>query len=69
MIFKIALENLASGMILVHNHPSGNTKPSEADIQLTRKLKEGGKLMEIPVLDHLIFTNTKYYSFADEGKL
>jgi DNA repair protein RadC len=69
IIFKIALDNLASAIILVHNHPSGNIKPSEADIQLTKKLKEGGRLLDTPVIDHLIFTNTKYYSFADEGKL
>jgi DNA repair protein RadC len=69
MIFKIALDNLASGIIMVHNHPSGNIKPSEADISLTKKLKEGGILLEIPIIDHLIFTNNEYYSFADEGKL
>jgi len=69
IIFKLGLENLASGIILVHNHPSGNIKPSEADINLTKKLKDGGRLLEMPVLDHLIFTNLNYYSFADEGKL
>jgi DNA repair protein RadC len=69
IIFKIALDNLSSGIILIHNHPSGNIKPSEADIQLTKKLKEGGRILEIPVIDHLIFTNNQYYSFADEGKL
>jgi DNA repair protein RadC len=69
MIFKIALDNLASGIIMVHNHPSGNIKPSEADLSLTKKLKEGGILLEIPIIDHLIFTNNEYYSFADEGKL
>jgi DNA repair protein RadC len=68
IIFKMALESLASGMILVHNHPSGNKKPSEADIQLTNKLRQGGIFMDVPVLDHLIFTNHGYYSFADEGK-
>ena len=69
LIFKIALENLASGIILIHNHPSGNIKPSEADIQLTKKLREGGRFLDVPILDHLIFTNDQYYSFADEGKL
>jgi DNA repair protein RadC len=69
LIFKTALENLASAIILVHNHPSGNTKPSDADIVLTRKMKEAGRLLEIPVLDHLIFTDSDYYSFADEGRL
>lgn len=69
MIFKSALENLASGIILVHNHPSGNLRPSEADIALTRKLKSAGAFLEIPVLDHLIFANAGYFSFADEGQL
>jgi DNA repair protein RadC len=69
LIFKSALENLASGVILVHNHPSGNTKPSTADIQLTNKMKEGGKFLEITVLDHIIFTDKAYFSFSDEGML
>jgi DNA repair protein RadC len=69
MIFKVALEHLASGIILVHNHPSGNLKPSHADIDLTKKIKEGGKLLDLPILDHLIFTNEGYFSFADEGML
>lgn len=69
IIFKVALENLCSAVILVHNHPSGNLKPSTADINLTRKLKEAGNLLEIPVLDHLIFSDNGYYSFADEGML
>jgi DNA repair protein RadC len=67
MIFKMAIENLSCGIILVHNHPSGNTEPSNADTLLTNKLKEGGKLLDIPVLDHLIFTDNSYFSFADEG--
>lgn len=67
MIFKIALEDKASAIILIHNHPSGNIKPSEADTRLTKKLKEGGILLEIPVLDHVIFTDNAYLSFADEG--
>lgn len=69
VIFKSALEDLASGIILVHNHPSGNLKPSHADRQLTRKMVEAGKLLELPVLDHLIFTDAGYYSFSDEGEL
>ncbi len=69
VIFKAALEHRACSIILMHNHPSGNTKPSQADIQLTKKLKEGGNLLEIPVLDHLIFTDNAYFSFADEGIL
>ncbi|MBK6346988.1 MAG: DNA repair protein RadC [Bacteroidales bacterium] len=68
-IFKMALEHNASSMILCHNHPSGNLKPSEADVKLTRKLKEAGQMMDLPVLDHLIIGDEKYYSFADEGML
>ena len=67
VIFKRALEDLASGIILVHNHPSGNLKPSQADIRLTEKLKNAGNLLEIPVLDHIIFTDDGYFSFADES--
>lgn len=69
VIFKKALEDLASGIILAHNHPSGNKKPSQADIALTKKLQNSGKLLEIPVLDHIIFTDDGYFSFADEGLL
>ncbi len=69
VIFKEALEHLASGIILIHNHPSGNLKPSQADIQLTKKLKEAGGFLDLPILDHLIFTDQSYYSFADEGML
>ena len=69
MIFKEALEQLASSIILVHNHPSGNRNPSAADIQLTKKLKEAGNFLDLPILDHLIFAESAYYSFADEGLL
>jgi DNA repair protein RadC len=69
IIFKQAIEHLASSMILLHNHPSGNLLPSQADKDLTRKLKEAGRLLEIPILDHLIFTDKAYFSFADEGIL
>lgn len=69
IIFKTALEHLCSAIILVHNHPSGNLKPSAADISLTKKMKESGNLLEIPVLDHIIFTDNGYLSFADEGLL
>ncbi len=69
LIFKAALENLATAIILVHNHPSGSKNPSEADVEITRKLREVGRLMEITVLDHLIFTDSGYYSFADEGRI
>ncbi len=67
VIFQHALKANASSLILLHNHPSGNTQPSEADIHLTKKLVEGGKLLDISVLDHLIVTTDGYYSFADEG--
>ena len=69
LIYKIALEHLASSIILVHNHPSGNLKPSEADMKLTKKLTESGKMLDLPVLDHIIFVNNGFYSFADEGIL
>ena len=69
LIFKHALEQLASSIILVHNHPSGNRNPSAADIALTRKLKEGGQFLDLPILDHLIYTDLGYFSFADEGML
>jgi DNA repair protein RadC len=69
LIFKHALDHLASAIILVHNHPSGNIKPSTADVALTRKMKEAGLLLDLPILDHLIFGQQQYYSFADEGAL
>lgn len=67
IIFKAALESLASAIILAHNHPSGNLSPSQADIELTKKVKEAGKTLEITVLDHIIVAGQNYYSFADEG--
>ena len=67
LIFAAAIKTNACGIILAHNHPSGNLQPSHADIDLTRRMKEGGKLLEIQVLDHLILTSEGYYSFADEG--
>lgn len=69
IIFKLALAELASGIILAHNHPSGNLTASQADIDLTKKIREAGKLLEIQVLDHLIVAGQKYFSFADEGML
>lgn len=68
-IFKVALDHHASGIILGHNHPSGNLRPSESDIRITSNLLEGGKLLEISVLDHLIVTDDGFFSFADEGML
>jgi DNA repair protein RadC len=67
LIFAAGIKAGASGFIVAHNHPSGNLKPSQADIELTKKLREGGKYLEIQLLDHLIITTEGYYSFADEG--
>lgn len=67
IIFKQAIESRASAIIAVHNHPSGNLKPSDADLDLTRKMKESGKILDLPLLDHLIISERGYYSFADEG--
>ena len=67
IIFKLAVDELASGIIVAHNHPSGNLKPSESDINLTRKIKEAGKVLEITLLDHLIIAHNRYFSFADEA--
>ena len=69
IIFKHALENSASSIILVHNHPSGNLNPSEADKKLTVKMKDAGNLLDISVLDHLIFSDGGFFSFADENLL
>ncbi len=69
LIFAAALKACATGLILSHNHPSGNLTPSHADIELTKKIKEGGRLLEIQLLDHLILTSESYLSFADEGLL
>jgi len=66
IIFSVALKTNSSKIILAHNHPSSNTSPSDADKRLTRKLVDGGKLLDIEVCDHLIITNHGYYSFADE---
>lgn len=69
IIFNTALQNHAASVILAHNHPSGNLKPSQADIDLTRKLKSAGAFLDIPVLDHLIVTDAGFFSFTDEGML
>jgi DNA repair protein RadC len=68
-IVKFAIDNYATGIILAHNHPSGNTKPSEQDAKLTEKIKKALEIFEITLLDHLIVCATTYYSFADEGML
>lgn len=69
VIFIAALKANASSLVLSHNHPSGNLKPSRQDEELTRKIKEAGYLLDIKVLDHIIITSETYYSFADEGVL
>ncbi|HLW33192.1 MAG TPA: DNA repair protein RadC [Aequorivita sp.] len=69
LVFKEALQLGAVGVILAHNHPSGTLKPSQADIQLTKKLKTAGESLDIKVLDHLIITEKAYFSFADENML
>jgi DNA repair protein RadC len=69
IIFGVALRYSATSMMLAHNHPSGNLKPSQQDIDLTKKIVAAGKLLDIKVLDHLIITDNAYYSFADESVL
>jgi DNA repair protein RadC len=67
LAFSIALKSLACGMILIHNHPSGNTKPSLADIELTSKFKSAGELLDITVIDHLVITTDDCYSFESQS--
>lgn len=67
LILKAAINCLASNIILCHNHPSGNSQPSGADTQITKKISEGAKLLDIHVLDHIILTSDSYFSFANEG--
>ena len=69
IIFREAVNRLSCGIILVHNHPSGSLQPSKADMDLTYKIREAGKFLDIQLLDHLIIAGGKYYSFADEGTL
>ena len=69
LIFQAGLFANATSIILSHNHPSGNKTPSTVDIELTRKVKEGGKLLDLNILEHLIITKDGYYSFADEGMM
>lgn len=68
-VFAPALVCAASAIILAHNHPSGNLKPSQVDINLTDKIKSGAQLLDLQILDHIIITSTSYFSFADEGLL
>jgi DNA repair protein RadC len=67
VVFRFALEQGAHSLILIHNHPSGNLQPSDADKRLTQRLQKVGIELEIPLVDHLIFTDQGYFSFADEG--
>ncbi|HKO77103.1 MAG TPA: DNA repair protein RadC [Flavobacterium sp.] len=67
IVFKIAFEQNATAIILTHNHPSGKLQASDADIQITKKIKTAGQQLDIPVLDHIIITEAGYYSFVDEG--
>lgn len=69
LAFKAALDSRAAAVIAIHNHPSGNLQPSQADVELTRKLRQAGILLDLPLLDHLIVSERGYYSFADEGSL
>ena len=69
LLFAVALQSLATSVILSHNHPSGNLSPSQADIALTKKIKEAGEVMNITLLDHIIITKEGYTSFQDEGHM
>ena len=67
VVFTIALQLTGHSIILAHNHPSGNLKPSQQDIELTRKIRSGGDILDIRVLDHIILSDVGYLSMADEG--
>ena len=67
IIFKLALEETASKIIIIHHHTSGNMSPSEQDKKITRKIKQAGEVLDIELLDHLIFTNESFFSFSEEG--
>jgi DNA repair protein RadC len=69
IIYHMALQHQASAIIMVHNHPSGNLKPSREDLALTKKIADAGRMLDINVLDHLIITDSGYFSFGDEGLL
>ncbi len=68
-VFNLAIKFLAKGLIVLHNHPSGQKRPSQSDIEITRKLVESGKILDIPVYDHLIITRDGYFSFKENGLL
>ncbi len=67
--FAIALKSLATSMVIVHNHPSGNLKPSQQDITITKQFKDAGRIMDIAIIDHIIIADSGYFSFADQGML
>jgi DNA repair protein RadC len=69
ILFKTALDHFSTGIIISHNHPSGNLKPSKEDLDITKKIKEAGNMLNIQLLDHLIITQNSYLSFSDEGLL
>jgi len=69
IIMRKAIDKLASGLIVCHNHPSGNTKPSEADTRITTKIKEAGLIMDVQLMDHVVISDNDYYSFADNGMI
>lgn len=68
-VFKAAIENSSASIILLHNHPSGNAEPSSEDIQLTRKMADSGKILDIPVIDHVIIAGNKYASMVEKRVL
>ena len=68
LILKTAIDHLADGIIIVHNHPSGNNRPSRNDDAITQKLRNGCKALDIEMVDHLIVSETGYYSYVDEGR-
>ena len=69
MIFSAALKANATSIMIAHNHPSGNTRPSDADRYMTTKIRQAGELLDIKLMDHLIITSESYYSFIDDGAL
>ena len=69
VILKAAINSTCHGMLLCHNHPSGNIRPSKGDDALTFRLKEAAELMQMRLLDHIILSDKSYYSYADEGRL
>lgn len=69
IIFQAALKSHSSSLILLHNHPSGQLRPSDADIKITQKIKSAGEFLDIDIPDHIILTSESYYSMADEGDM